>query len=216
MGKPAELKPADSKNLGSIGSQLVIALETAYNAIRKDHPDVPPAVIVINSGGNVKYGHFAYTKWDVGGQKLPELMISAEGLQRPASMVLATLVHEAAHGLAYTRKIKDVSNNGKYHNKKFAELATELGLDASTYDGPGKSLGHSNTTLPDGAWSGVLTKLEPKLVAFRDFDPPRKPTGIVKARELSLKCRCPRTIRAFAGVVDKGPIECGVCGDEFQ
>jgi len=42
--------------------------------------------------------------------------------------VLGTLLHEAAHGMAATRQIKDTSRQGRYHNRRFAELAAELGI----------------------------------------------------------------------------------------
>jgi len=202
------------KNLEDVGSQLVLALESAYNTIRQENPDVPPAVIVINSGGNVKYGHFARTRWDVHGHKVAEIMISAEGLKRPPRLVLATLIHEAAHGVAFTRGIDDTTKDGKYHNKKFKAVAEELGLQVDTYEGR-PSIGHSNTTLPENEWEEVLTELEPKLVAYRDFDPqgPKKP---MKPHRQSYQCRCPRTIQIRQGQYEQGPILCGVCGDEFE
>jgi hypothetical protein len=200
----------------AVGSQLVLALEAAYGAVREQHPDVPPAVIVINSGGNVKYGHFARSRWSVRGDKIAEIMISAEGLQRPPEMVLATLIHEAAHGVAFTRDIPDTTKEGKYHNKKFAKIAEELGLNVSTHAGR-PSIGHSNTTLPEGEWSDVLEELKPKLVAYREFDPDREFKPRKHGHEKA-ECYCspPRIIRASERVLEQGPIVCGVCGEEFE
>ncbi|WP_219419925.1 hypothetical protein [Pseudonocardia nigra] len=63
--------------------------------------------------------------------------------------MLGTLLHEAAHGVATTRGIKDTSRQGRYHNRKFAELAEELGITVAL-DG---ARGWSATTLPYGTGS---------------------------------------------------------------
>src|SRR5437867_1185787 len=90
---------------------LVRALEHAWAAIRAHHPQVPAAVLVVASGGatgnRMVLGHFAYGRWQHGDNRLPEVLISGEGLIRPPAEVLTTLLHEAAHGLAAARGIKD-------------------------------------------------------------------------------------------------------------
>lgn len=48
-----------------------------------------------------------------------ELNLSAEYLSRPIENVLATLVHEMVHIYCMETGIKDTSNNGRYHNKRF-------------------------------------------------------------------------------------------------
>ena len=58
-------------------------------------------------------------------------MISGEGLARTPREVLGTLLHEAAHALAAARGITGTSRQGRYHNKKYARLADELGLDVA-------------------------------------------------------------------------------------
>jgi hypothetical protein len=57
------------------------------------------------------------------------VLVSGEGLQRGPVDVLGTLLHEAAHGLAYARKVSDTSRQGRYHNRRYATLAGELGLE---------------------------------------------------------------------------------------
>jgi hypothetical protein len=56
------------------------------------------------------------------------VFVSGECLAQGPEMVLETLLHEAAHGVADARKIKDTSRGNRYHNQKFVELAEELGL----------------------------------------------------------------------------------------
>jgi hypothetical protein len=67
---------------------LLAALEQAWAAIQAGHPDVPTAVIVVGSGSparrsaSVKYGHFAALRWQLGESRLPEVLVSGEGLRR--------------------------------------------------------------------------------------------------------------------------------------
>lgn len=223
VGDEEVITPAEVKNPEDVGSRLVLALEASYNAIRLQHPDVPAAVIVISSSES-KYGHYARSRWNIEGCKLPEIMVSAEGLKRSPREVLGTLIHEAAHGLAHARQLAccgpdckhfhDTSRDGKYHNKKFRELAEELGLEVEDL---GKSLGHTRTSLPEEEHPELVAELEPKLVAWREFDVKTKGAPRTN-REQSLNCRCShpkRTIRVFPGIMELGPILCGVCGDEF-
>ena len=89
-------------------SLLVAALEHAWATIRARHPQVPEAVLVVASGSSgrrLKWGHFAASRWQQAGNHHPEVLVGGEGLARGAREVLATLLHEAAHGLADTRRI---------------------------------------------------------------------------------------------------------------
>lgn len=115
-------------------AELVSALEAAWAAIRVNHNEIPAVVIIVGSGTatkQAKYGHFAPTRWQHGENQLAEVLISGEGLKRPVEEVFTTLLHEAAHSLADVRDIKDTSRQGRWHNQKFAALASELGLDTS-------------------------------------------------------------------------------------
>ena len=91
-------------------------------------------VIVVGSGSPKRaaamltLGHFAASRWQLGDTRLPEVMVSGEGLARTAPDVLATLLHEAAHGLAHARGVKDTSRQGRWHNQHFKTLAEGLGL----------------------------------------------------------------------------------------
>ena len=59
---------------------------------------------------------------------LSEVLITQEGLTDQAAQVLATLLHEAAHSVAWQRGISDTSRQGRYHNHRFRTVAEELGL----------------------------------------------------------------------------------------
>jgi hypothetical protein len=99
-------KPTPSSQAAA--SAVVAALEDAWAAVCARHPDVPEVVVILGAGsearrGLFKWGHFAAARWQVAGTNCPEVLVSGEGLDRGAGPVLATVLHEAAHGLAATR-----------------------------------------------------------------------------------------------------------------
>src|ERR1039457_2317942 len=106
----------------SISPRLITALDRAWSAIRRQHPDVPEAVITFGSGSaggrarTLRLGHFAAGRWQRGDGRLPELFVGGEGLARGPRDVLGTLLHEAAHGVANARSIQDTSRQGRFHN----------------------------------------------------------------------------------------------------
>ncbi|MFD0409972.1 hypothetical protein [Kitasatospora sp. NPDC127116] len=117
------------------GSRIIAALEAAWAAIQAQHPDVPNVVMITGMGrtkGGITWGHFGADFWTVEGEaarkRTPELFAGGELLSLGGERTVETLLHEAAHGMAYTRRIKDTSSSGRYHNRRFAGLATELGL----------------------------------------------------------------------------------------
>jgi hypothetical protein len=200
---------------------LLTALETAWAAIRARHPEVPDAVLIVGSGSpakgsqSMKWGHFATLRWQHGDTRLPEVLISGEGLSRTPAEVFTTLLHEATHGIADTRGIQDTSRQGRWHNKKFAALAAELGLAAVKDD----KLGYSPCTLTDttaAQYGDVIGSLAAALSAYRHPEP----TGDGKERTnnnngVSAECECPRKIRLSVKAFDEGPIVCGVCQAAF-
>jgi hypothetical protein len=132
-------------------------------------------------------GHFAAARWQVNGQRRAEVLVSGEGLQRGARDVLGTLLHEAAHGLADIRGVKDTSRQGRYHNLKYARLAGEVGLDVAC----DPATGWSQTTVPEAlaeAYADVLTDLAAALVLWR-YAEQQRPTS-TSSRNL-LACACP-------------------------
>jgi hypothetical protein len=199
---------------------LLTVLETAWDTIRTRHPEVPAAVLIVGSGSpanakaSMKWGHFADLRWQHGDTQLPEVLVSGEGLARTPTEVLVTLLHEATHGLAATRGIADTSRQGRYHNKKFAKLAAELGLEARKDD----KLGYSPCTLTDRAaaeYADTLTGLSAALKAFRHPE-----TFVPKQRTnnnngVTAECACPRKIRLSDTAFEKGPIVCAVCESPF-
>jgi hypothetical protein len=198
-------------------SLLVAALEHTWQTIRTHHPDVPDAVLVVASGSEGKrlnLGHFAPHRWQVNGTDRHEVLVGGEGLHRGPLEVLSTLLHEAAHGLAQARGVQDTSRQGRYHNRRYATLARQLGLEVTTV----QPIGWTATTLPDtpaAAYAGQLEELAAALVLWRRQE---HPTGSgTRARNLlAATCDCGRRIRAAKNTLAEAAILCGRCTQPFQ
>jgi hypothetical protein len=199
-------------------AQLVAALESAWTAIRTNHKEVPAVVIIVGSGTaskQAKYGHFAPIRWQHGEQRLAEVLISGEGLQRPVEEVFTTLLHEATHSLAHTREIKDTSRQGRWHNQKFAELAKELGLDTTKDDRIGWSLCTLRTETAT-TYKSVLAELKSALIAYRHPEVTGGESKKNNNNAVPCVCQCPRRIRVAKAVLELGEITCSVCESNFE
>jgi hypothetical protein len=204
----------------TIGSELVRALERSWNGIRNRHPGVPEAVMITGAGSTgcgreLRLGHFAAGRWELSGERrVAEVFIGGEGLERGGAGVLGTQLHEAAHGLAYMRGVKDSSRQGRYHNRRFRALAEEVGLDVQHHP----RLGWSLTTLPERTASlylDAIAELDRTLTMHRE----REHSGRRRAGgglSLSCSCACGRRIRIAPRVLAAGAVLRGVCGEAFQ
>jgi len=198
-------------------SVLVAALEHAWQTIRQHHPDVPQAVLVVASGSEGKrlnLGHFAPHRWQVNGTDRHEVLVGGEGLHRGPLEVLGTLLHEAAHGLAQARQVQDTSRQGRYHNRRYAQLARELGLEVASV----RPIGWSATTIPDrtaAAYAGQLEELAAALVLWRRQEH-RIGTGTRSRNLLPAACGCGRRIRVAKAILAQAPILCALCEEPFQ
>jgi hypothetical protein len=187
-------------------SLLVAALERTWQAIRQHHGDVPDAVLVIASGTEGKrlnLGHFAPHRWQVNGSDRHEVLVGGEGLQRGPTDVLGTLLHEAAHGLACARGIADTSRQGRYHNRRYATLARELGLEVAVQS----PIGWSHTTVPEptaGRYAARLEQLAAALVLWRRQEH-RIGSGTTSRNLLACTCACDRRIRAAKATLAEAP-----------
>jgi hypothetical protein len=204
-------------NPDETASLLVAALEHAWTTIRQRHPEVPEAVLVVASGSGgkrVNLGHFAPHRWQVNGSDHHEVLVGGEGLHRGPTEVLGTLLHEAAHGLAQARNVQDTSRQGRYHNRRYATLARELGLDVTQV----KPVGWSATTVPDhtaAAYAGKLEELAAALVLWRRQEH-RLGTGARSRNLLAAACGCGRRIRAAKATLAEAPILCAACAQPFE
>lgn len=204
-----------------LSAPLVAALEEAWGAIRRRHPEVPPAMLTVGSGTSrsspgVVLGHYAPERWqaNAGGEVLPEILIGGEGLVLGAREALVTLLHEAAHALAQVRGVKDTSRQGRYHNKRFKALGEELGLVITRVD----AIGWSGSELPTAtadAYRQTLRDLDAALTMHRRSELPAGPAKPSRS-PIAAVCGCGRRIRVAPSVLGAGPIVCGLCAKEFE
>jgi len=205
-------------------SRLVAALEAAWAEVMQRHAELPPVAIIVGQGsghrgGGLVLGHFAAERWQPTGSDgvyVHELMIGGEGLRRGAPEVFATLLHEAAHALARVRAIQDTSRQGRYHNKRFKQLAEELGLVIERDPRIGSSL----TTLPAATAESYAAAIDAlgRAIALHRRSEPVGAGGTNRGNLLAATCQCdpPRRIRVAPSTLAGGPIVCTVCDDAFK
>ena len=213
------------------GSRIIAVLETAWAEIRHRHPDVPATVIITGTGretrGYATLGHFGADRWRTGeSDRLPELFIAGELLAgvpecSGGRMVLKTLLHEAAHGLAHTRGVKDCSRQNRYHNQRFAKLATELGLTPP--DQPHPTLGWSGATLDDQAaatWAETISLIDAARLPHLGemFTAPPLAASARAGSRIQVACVCepPRTLSITPKQFETAPLLCGACLEPFD
>jgi hypothetical protein len=130
-------------------------------------------------------------------------------------MVFETLLHEAVHGLAFARKVKDTSRQGRWHNTRFASIAEEVGLvvvkDAR--------VGHRTQDLtPEAAtqYTEVIQALEQAMGGAYRHRPKAQAAAQTRTRRRfrTLRCYCDREIRVPAED-DATSIYCEHCGGYF-
>lgn len=230
------------------GSRIIEALESAWSAIRANHPEVPPAVMITGSGhgpgtprGYTTLGHHAADRWTVDqakGTRAPELFIAGETLASDDAgrVVVETLLHEAAHAVAHARKVKDTSASGnRYHNKRFATIAAELGLCPPA--APAKIIGFSECTLTDATATRYAAVIEAISTASLPYLPAygigagtagpgeegEEETGEAEGegkrggKRQAAECACnpPRRLQVSPKQLETGAIICGNCEAEF-
>jgi hypothetical protein len=128
--------------------------------------------------------------------------------------VLGTLLHEAAHGLAQARGVQDTRRQGRYHCRRYATLARELGLDVASV----KPIGWSPTTVPTqtaSLYAGQLEDLAAALVLWRRQEH-RLGAGPRSRNLLAAVCGCGRRIRVAKATLAEAPILCSACQQPFQ
>lgn len=226
--------------MNAFAGTVVTTIESVWAAIRQRHPDVPDVVVAmaagsVGAGRGVRLGQFGPDRWQRGEQWMPELFVGGEGFAQGAHDVLATMLHEAAHGVARTRGIQDTSRAGAYHNARFQDIAQELGLSVTREP----HRGWSATTLPDATATQYRTQiaaLTGVLIARRRSEhepPPHDPTkpgddaddtSDEQERERAprsgraLVCACDpvRRVRAAQRTITAGRIFCGFCNEQFR
>ena len=187
-----------------------------------------PAITVSPDGGHGAYGWCSvYEIWQGNGSAYREINICAEYIDRPISEVAATMLHEMAHLYNLTHDIKDVSNNGYYHNKLFKETAEAHGLHIEKHP----KYGWTVTTLTEetAAWLAAQPGMEDiaasRKTLFqittggdRDGDEPKTTTikgGRQTSKNRSIKYVCPEC-GAIIRATKQVNVICGDCNVPFE
>ena len=112
-------------NYQRVSNYLVKVFKGINEEYFNNELEVPTITIQSTVGA---YGHVSVQKvWHNDTTATHELNLSADYLNRPIEDTVATLIHEACHLYALQNDIKDTSNRGVYHNKKFKQIAEEIG-----------------------------------------------------------------------------------------
>ena len=137
-----------------------------------------------------------------------EIAISAEYLDRPVMEICSTLLHEMVHLHCTENGINDTSRDGRYHNKRFKEIAESHGLIIS-YD---HTIGWSPSKLNDEAqvFVDAVVKKEVFVLARE-----RRNEGNTKPkRGTSIRYICP-LCGSIVRATSKVNIVCGDCSVSF-
>lgn len=143
-------------------SRAVGQLEKIYNTLNADKFSgvLPTPIITVQSKPGT-YGHCSRGKvWRRKDGEAYEMNIAAEALSTEIEELLDTMLHEMVHLYCRENDIQEVSRGGKYHNKRFKELAEQVGLACYKTEGYGwNTMGHGNDGLVEYAlekgWSEI-------------------------------------------------------------
>ena len=210
-------------------SKDTAALEAAWADIRVNHADLPNVYFTTGSGqegrqGEARWGHWAAKRWcqtDDPDEAIGEVLIAGERLAFGAEGVMETLLHEAAHALAFVREIEDTSRQGRYHNGEYKKLAIEVGLDVEK----GKH-GWNQTSLPAPTMNKYNTTIQALTIALAGYRvaPAKEEKEKKKKSRVTLTCSCERRIAVAFTVAAAGMIEgemgfsivCSMCNEPFE
>lgn len=206
-------------------------------------------LVVVGGHARGPLGHFAGDKWRHEAHRFHELHVnvghSAYALtteEAHAEDVLDTVTHELAHFYARENGIQDTSgrgvNHGRYHNKKFAMLASALGLRVMN---SGKShIGYTTTGLTargHETYGDLLLDVQ-RALRLSAVPELRRQDSRVQASTTSLsviqpathpkpskyvfaQCACRdargrrRMVRMARGWWEPGTVACGLCRELF-
>ncbi|MEY9998172.1 hypothetical protein ABIE67_010293 [Streptomyces sp. V4I8] len=226
------------------GTRIIAALESTWAAIQKHHPDVPDVVIVTGTGqkkrsrNRLTLGHHAADRWldaAAAGRKA-ELFISGEAIDKGGEAIVETMLHESAHALAAVRDIRDTSCAGRWHNRRYAALAEEVGLQPPKK--AKKVVGFSESLITPatvGRYASQIRKLDAAALARieapaddegkqdQDQQSPENPGprgGRGRAgKRTPVECGCtptPRRMQVTPAFLEEGSVLCGKCAQPFQ
>ncbi|WP_049568084.1 hypothetical protein [Streptomyces sp. SBT349] len=157
----------------------------------------------------------------------PESLIGESSSACGSELSFERLLHEAVHGIAAARGVRDTSRAGRYHNRRFLAIAEELGLDHA--EDPHPSSGFSLVTMnPETRrrYRPTAERLQRALKAHlaatvtdtkRSFRGPAARHGSSGGGvRVKAVCECGRNVRVVPSVLAQAPIVCGACKQPFE
>lgn len=157
----------------------------------------------------------------------PESLIGESSSACGSELSFERLLHEAVHGIAAARGVRDTSRAGRYHNRRFLAIAEELGLDHA--DDPHPSSGFSLVTMSGATrrrYRRTAERLQRAVQAHltatatdtaRSFRGPAARHGSSGGGvRVKAVCECGRNVRVVPSVLAQAPIVCGACKKPFQ
>lgn len=177
-------------------SDLVTTAQQVLVEVARRHGEALPGLqehaedkLLVTTGKTTRegFGTFECGAWQVDGNPVDHIFLNAEWNLGPGSnateQLLVTLIHELAHASNSMNGIKSTSNRGRYHNRKFAEVAVLLGCSV-VRDG---SYGHITPGLQAWAqqeYADLITALDEALtiaLAPRRASPTKTTTAATTA-----------------------------------
>lgn len=195
------------------------AMMRCWAAICTVHPQTRPATMVV----------YVRARDDRRGYRWPDCWTTARAgeidkvhipgyiLAQGAESVFQALLHEACHSIAKSLGIQDVSQQGRYHNRDFRDLAESVGLEWAL----NVKSGYVTTGLAETArrtFAHVIAVLEQSLSEWQDLVVSTGQPGTKKSSGGNVKLVCPkcqRIIRASRKALDVGALVCVPCKAEF-
>ncbi|MEE1931144.1 hypothetical protein V1J52_23675 [Streptomyces sp. TRM 70351] len=181
---------------------LAAELASAWADIQRHHPELPDLAA-------------------------PEALIGESSSACGADLSFERLLHEAVHGVAAARGVRDTSRAGRYHNRRFLAIAEEMGLEHP--DEPHPSSGFSLVVMvPETRkrYRSTAERLHRALRAHRaatHTDTSRSFRGPAARHgssgggvRVKAVCDCGRNVRVVPSVLAQAPIMCGACGKQFR
>ncbi|WP_340557547.1 MULTISPECIES: hypothetical protein [Streptomyces] len=181
---------------------LAAELASAWADIQRRHPELPDLAA-------------------------PESLIGESSSACGAELSFERLLHEAVHGVAAARGVRDTSRAGRYHNRRFLAIAEEMGLEHT--DEPHPSSGFSLVSLTPEARKRYRTTAERLQRALRAHTAATRTDTASSFRgpaarhgssgggvRVKAVCDCGRNVRVVPSVLAQAPIMCGACGKQFR
>ncbi|MFB8441219.1 hypothetical protein ACFC7A_19455 [Streptomyces niveus] len=210
------------------GAVIISAIETAWREIRRRFDGVPDVSVTTPPTADAQ-DPTKCTALRTGrrfvrdGHLTMELQVPAGTLGLGGRPMMEGLLHHAAHGLALTRGIVDVSGGDRrWHNKKYGSLAREVGLTPPARAARAIGTGHCPLSDTEARkWAEVIAALDGAAAVqlqatVQAVAPPR---GKRSGSRFAIVCACtplPRRQQVTPHFYEQGPLLCGLCLAKFR